>query len=279
MSEFLQRFDSQLSKQLNALRGETHANFARDPSIMRIADAGGILRQSVYTLTNPLKVDLVEFLREWKGSSSIGLEYGQVVTFARPERGIWAPTRGRARRGRHPSRRRLAYRGRSKAPPSVTFALARPAIRPELSDAELRKEVVDAAEAREAELMAARKKARRGVLGWNEVLRTSHTATPRTSRVLFQRRPRVTGTDPAKCAAVLSRVLGFEADYYTALARFRGAQAAAAAARQLPTRATRKASLAKLSARRPAVGVAVEFPYGTLQMVTRYGVPCATAPP
>jgi hypothetical protein len=162
----------------------------------------------------------------------------------------------------------------------VTFALARPAIRPELSDAQLRKVVVDAAEAREAELITERKKARRGVLGWNEVLRTSHTGTPRTSRVLFQRRPRVTGTDPAKCAAVLSRVLGFEADYYAAIARFRVAQAAAAAAaKRSATRAIRKASVAKLSARRPAVGVAVEFPYGTLQMVTRYGVPCATAPP
>ena len=130
-----------------------------------------------------------------------------------------------------------------------SFTLVRPAVRPELSDAELRRHVRDRVAAREQELIAERRRKKIGVLGWRGVVTQHYTATPRTSRVLFERRPRVTGSDRAACARVLATLDRFVAAYRCALASFqRGAS--------WPT-----------------------LPYGTLQLARRYGVRCATAPP
>jgi REP element-mobilizing transposase RayT len=249
LSEFLQTFDSMLSRQLNALRGGSGSNFEKRPGIQIVADAGGILKQAVYTLSNPLASHLVELMREWKASSSWGMEYGQAVTFARPDCGLWTPTRARVRKGQHPSAGRLRYRGRSNAPETATLTLARPkALRPELSDAELRALVRAEVRARETELLAQRKKARTSVVGWVAVVARHFRDVPTTSRVLFQRKPRVTGTDASACARVLATIDRFVKAYRAALEDFK--------AGKWPT-----------------------FPHGTLQMVDRFNVPCATAPP
>jgi putative transposase len=248
LSKFLQTFDSMLSRQLNAMRGTKGSNFERDPGIQAIADQAGVIVQSVYSLANPLAAHLVQHLREWKASSSYSLEYDEAVTFPRPRCGLWAETKGPARRGKHPSRARLRYRGRSKAPMSATFKLARPDVRMDLDDPALRQLIRDQVEERAEDLVKERKKEGIKVLGWRRVVTQHYLATPNTSHPLFNRRPRVTGRDPSACAKLLAKLERFVKAYRVALKAFRGGG--------WPT-----------------------FPYGTLQMAERYDVACAKAPP
>ena len=249
LSEFLQEFNSRLSRQLNALRGTIGVNFERDPGIQAIADGAGVLRQAVYTLCNPIKARLVERLSDWKASSSLHMRYGETVTFARPKCGLWAETASPRPRSKHASRGRLAYRGRSKAPPTASLTLVRPELKRELSDAELRDEVLAQARA-EAERIRAelRREGRAKVLGWHGVLRQSFLHVPRTPRELFVTRPRVAGVDPAECAALVAKIETFEKHYRVAREAFKTDRE-------------------------------VEFPYGTLRMVQQFRARCATAPP
>jgi putative transposase len=249
ISDFLCEFDSMLSRQLNALRGTTGTNFEREPGILAIADSGGIIEKAIYTLCNPLVAHLVKHLREWKASSSFGLEYGESVTFARPKCGLWTETRRPERKGKHPSRWRLKYRGRSKAPETARLTLVRPKAMLELDDEELRRYIRDRVAEREEELIEERRRTKTQVVGWLGVIAQHYLAMPSTPRVLFQRRPRVAGSNPGACAILLETLERFVHAYRLALAAFKAGE-------------------------RSSV-----FPYGTLQMVRRYDVACATAPP
>jgi putative transposase len=248
VSKFLQEFDSMLSRQLNALRGTTGKNFESEPGIQVVADREGAIDKSVYMLTNPLAAHLVEHLRQWKAASSFSLEYGESVTFRRPRCGLWAETRQTRRRGKHPSRGRLRYRGRSKAPETATLTLACPDMGTDSSPTQVRRLIRDRVIAREKELIEERRRTGKKVLGWRRVVTQHYLATPRSPRALFQRRPRVTGNDPSACAKAIAKLERFVAAYRAALEAFKGGG--------WPT-----------------------FPYGTLQMAERYGVKCATAPP
>ena len=181
------------------------------------------------------------------------MEYGETMTFARPKCGIWKHTRGPKtnkpkRSGRFPSARRLMYRGRSKAPESVDFTLARPDGRVDLSDVGLRQYIRERAGAMERKLIAARRKAGKRAQGWLNGLRQHYLEAPKTSRVLFQSRLRVIGRDSQRRTALLSRILRFEREYHDA----------------------RKGH---------AAGEKPVFPYGTLQLRQRCRVSCATGPP
>jgi putative transposase len=248
LSDFMRNFHSMLSRQLNAIRGTTGSNFEKRPSIQVIVDGGGVVDKSVYTLVNPLAADLVARLRDWKASSSLGLEYGREVTFSRPRCGLWAETKSKAQAGKHPSRGRLRYRGRSSAPETAVLKLVRPDVPQERADQELRTHIRARVAECEQELVDERRRTKTKVLGWVGVVSQSYLAVPASSRVLFDRQPRVTGRDRGACAAVLGKLDRFVAAYRRALADFHGGG--------WPT-----------------------FPYGTLQMARRYGVKCATAPP
>jgi putative transposase len=249
ISDFLCEFDSMLSRQLNALRGTKGTNFEKQPGIQVIADSGGLLDKAIYTLCNPLVAHLVKFLREWRASSSFGLEYGQSVTFARPRCGIWTESRAPARQGKHPSRWRLRYRGRSKAPEVATLTLVRPNVMIELGNEELRRFIRDQVAEREQQLIEERRRTNTRVVGWLRVIAQHYLTVAATSRVLFERQPRVAGRDRGACAAMIATVQRFVRAYRQALAAF------------------------------TAGDRAVTFPYGTLQIARRYDLACATAPP
>ncbi len=253
ISKFLQEFDSMLSRQLNALRGATGRNFEAEPSWPRIVDAATIVDKAVYTLVNPCAAHLVKRLQHWKGCSSLGLEYGETVTIDRPDCGIWKHTRDtknkqQAKQGKYPSTTRLRYRGRSKAPESVDFTLARPDAMQQLSDAELRSHIRDCAGVRERKLIDERRKSGQKVLGWRNVILQHYLEIPQSFRVLFQRQPRVIGQDGERRGSMLRTILRFERKYRIALAKF------------IQDKET-------------------EFPFGTLRMADCYCVCCATAPP
>jgi hypothetical protein len=249
LSDFLTEFDSRLSKQLNALRGTIGTNFERDPGIQVIADAGGVIKQCVYTLVNAVKAGLVRRLLEWKASSSLRMRYGETVTIERPKCVMWAETRVEPKkRTKHTSRGRLRYRGRSKAPKTASLTLARPDILPELSPDELRDHILALAEDEVAKIQEERRKAgKKGVVGWRGVLAHSFRDVALSSRALFQRRPRVAGVDPDACAALIETIENFEKLYRVAVVKF-------------------------------ATDRDAEFPFGTLQMKKRHKVRCAAKP-
>jgi hypothetical protein len=230
------------------MRGTTGTNFAKEPGIQVIADDEGVIEKSVYSLANPLAAHLVEHLRQWKASSSFDLEYGEPVTFARPKCGLWAETLGPARKGKHPSRGRLRYRGRSNAPETATLTLTRPRVRMNSSPEQLREVIRGRVADIEEELIEERRRTGRKVVGWLGVVTRHYLATPKTPRVFFERSPRVTGHDSSACAKVLEKLERFVAAYRRALAAFRGGG--------WPT-----------------------FPFGTLQMAQRYHVDCEKRPP
>ncbi|MEM6989152.1 MAG: transposase [Myxococcota bacterium] len=249
LSDLLQVLDSLVSRQLNALRGETGSNFERNPRWQRICDDESVVEKCIYSVVNPLKAHLVERLRDWKAPTTFGLDYGESVTFKRPKCGLWKEVRvRRRRRGRHASAGRWRYMGRSKAPGSVTFKLVRPRVRMELTARELRAQIREGALAEQLRLQAERRRTGRSVLGWRRVVTQHYLATPKGKRVLFRRNPTVTGTDPVKVDAMLETMATFRSEYRVAMRLHRE--------RKNPT-----------------------FPYGTNRMARRYNVPCATAPP
>lgn len=248
ISAFLQEFNSMLSRQLNALRGTVGVNFEREPGIQAIVDEPGVIQKAIYTLVNPLVAHLVARLRHWKASSSQHMEYGEPVTFTRPKCGLWAERRERRRKGRPGSRGRLRYRGRSTAPEAVTFTLARPQARMDLTSSELRKLVRGQVAAKETELIEERRATGRKVEGWLGVITRRYLEVPSTPREHFGLRPRVTGEDAGACHRMLERLEIFTRAYRVALDAFKN-------------------------------GARPTFPYGTLQVAQRYGLTCATAPP
>ena len=249
LSAFLRDFDSQLSKQLNAMRGTTGSNFARDPSIIAIADAGAVIKQAVYTLCNAVKAGLVARLQDWKGSSSLNMRYGETVTFARPNVGMWTETRStKVIDGKRTSRGRLKYRGRSKAPETASLTLVRPDIARHLSSDELRDDILAKAEAEAEKIRRERKAAGKTVIGWRDVIAGSYRDRAVSQRAYFQTRPRVAATDDARRDALLAEIESFEVAYRAAVEAFK--------------------------TDRNAV-----FPNGTLQMVERHHVRCEIGPP
>ena len=250
-SDFLQDFDSMLARQLNALRGTSGTNFERNPPWQRICDAGGVLAKCVYTLVNPLASHLVQRLKSWKHVTSYGLKYGKTITLQRPKCGIWKETRSKAakgKKGKYASKGRLRYRGRSKAPESVKFTLARPEVELHLSDKELRQKIWDGAVEQERALIVERKRDRRPVLGWRQVVLCRWDQRPGSERTMFQRRPKVTAAEPEAAAEMLDKMQAFVCAYRVAMAEHK------AGGRPL-------------------------WPYGTFRMARRYNLPCATAPP
>ncbi len=257
LSDFLQHFDSMLSRQLNALRGTTGTNFEKDPGILVIADDDGLLDKAVYTLVNPVAAHLVDRLAQWKAPSSLNMEYGQAIEFPRPTCGMWTESRRPRRKSDHPDSWRLKYRGRSSAPETATLTLARPPIEQDMSDGELREEVLNRARQRERELAKERREQGRKVVGWRNVLLEHFLSIPSSPRALFKRRPRVTGTDPVECAALRTIIRRFERTYRRAVEALKSAHSKEEGKdSELP-----------------------EFPHGTLQIARRYGICCAMAPP
>lgn len=247
-SDFLQTFDSMLSRQLNALRGTSGTNFERNPPWQRICDAGGVLAKCVYTIVNPLASDLVQRLKSWKHVNSFGLEYGETIRRKRPKCGIWKETRSKAKKGKYTSKGRLRYRGRSKAPESAEFTLVRPEIELHLSDEELRQKIRDRALEKERALIVQRKREGRSVLGWRQVALCRWDQRPGSERTMFQRRPKVTAAEPEAAFEMLAKMQAFVYAYRVTMTEYK------AGGRPL-------------------------WPYGTFRMVRRYNLPCATAPP
>jgi len=248
LPNFMRDFDSLVARQLNAIRGTSGSNIEKGYGLIHISDERKLLEKAVYVLANAVSAHLVRRVKEWKGPNSLRLEYGRKTTLKRPKCGIWKETLGAGLQSRFESRGRLAYRGRSRTPEEVDFMLVRPPTMKHLSDTKLRQIIRDKVEDRERELITQRSRTRQKVLGMRRVVEQHYLDTPQHSRVLFETKPRVSGTDVGKRVDKLQTILNFEAAY----------------------RRARDAWLAGDPRR--------VFPFGTWLMRVRFGVCCATAP-
>ena len=220
LPDFMRDLNSLMSRGLNALRGSTGTNIEKNYNVVTPIDERRVVEHSVYTLANACKADLVARAREWEGVSSLALEYGKPVTFRRPTVGLWAKVAAALEQLRAllpgQSKGRLRWAGRTTMPESVEFTLVRPPVMNELSDEQLRQAIRDDVTRAEDQFIAERTEHGRSVLGMERVLRQAYTDTPKTSRVLFQTTPRVSGKSRRARVEAVVRRLDFEKAHATA---------------------------------------------------------------
>lgn len=245
LPRFMEALDSLLSRALNALRGITGTNIEKGYNLVVVNGEDRLIEHCVYTLANPCSAHLVKRCRKWKGASSLGLEYGQPLVVHRPKVGLWAARVEGARRQDARETLRARARGRTRLPEKVELVLERPKVLEELSDTELRQLVRERLGARENELIEQRRKHGRGVLGWDEVVKTSYLAMPRQRDTFYGRIPSHSADDRATWCSAAERRRRFLAAYYRALKAF--------------VRGDRTAC----------------FPEGTWLMKQRFGVACS----
>lgn len=255
LPDFMQKFNSILSRALNALRGVKGSNIEDHYNITLELDPEAIYRQCAYTLANPCAAHLVSKIKQWRGPNSFGLEYGEAVVVERPKFGIWTPpevdaTKKRRRR-KHPwEKRRRSFRGRWTLPAKVSFALKRPPVDLGVrSDAQVRERIRTLALQRQKAAEVERKKNRRRALGMRRVLKQDWWDMPRSKQDLFGAEPKFAASSRWARREAAQRDRTFQADY-------------------------REAWLEWKAGRRD-----VKFPAGTFWMRRRFDVCCAPAPP
>lgn len=248
LPRFMEELNSLLARALNALYGIQGTAIEKGYNLVAVATDDKLVQHSVYTLANPCSAHLVENSHHWLGVSSRQLEYGGSLTIKRPAHGLWA--RAQASAGRRTSRwpRRTALGGRSKLPEEVELVLTRPRIKPELSDRELRRQIRELLHERERVLVKQRRAQGRRVLGWDSATKVSFRAAPERAEELFGMVPAFSADTKEARIAAWKRRRAFLEQYYDALRRFIGGDAATV------------------------------FPAGTWLMRARFGVRCCPLP-
>lgn len=245
---FMQTLDSLLTRNLNALRGISGANFERGYTARIITDIDTAIEQASYTLANPVAADLVKHARHWKGATSVRMDFGQARTIKRPRASIWRDvptTNPKRRRKRRQSTGRMKRRNRCTSPETLKLVLepfpkSLTSRRPE----DVMKAIRVRVEQREEDAKQSRIASGRTVMSMQRVREQAWWDFPGRLEDLFVHVPRVAGDDPDRVFAAEQRNREFEAEYKAAMELVRKGE-------------------------RP------EFPEGTWLMVRRYGYACA----
>jgi REP element-mobilizing transposase RayT len=266
LPDFMRDFNSLLSRGLNALRGSTGTNVEKGYNLVVPTDDAKLVEHAVYTLTNPCNEGLVERAGHWKGVTTHGIEYGDVITRRRPNSGLWKSI-GDAVAKLLPSRRnerssvgRRRHADRTKLPETASFTLVRPPVMLDHSDAQLRRLIYADVRRVEDEQIVERRRTGRRVVGMQRVAAQSYTDTPDTARELFRTTPRVSGKTRA-WLETLRRRLEFERAHAVARAAIIEVMSDARA-------------LGRHLAERLA---AIELPRGSFLLRRRYECVCASS--
>jgi REP element-mobilizing transposase RayT len=253
LPDFMRDLNSLISRQLNAHRGHRGTNIEKGYNAVAPQDDEKVLDHAVYTLANACSAHLVKRTRHWKGVSSFGMKYGEVVLVPRPKVGMWkhedADRQDTPRRKHGQNPNRAGRRCRSKLPEQAKLVLVRPNVMEHLSDDELRAQILERLDARERELIQERKRTGKKVMGMKAVLAQDWQSSPRSKEDLFRTTPSFSGRSK--------------------WARIEAAQ-------------RRRTFLERHAQARTAFNAGtrdVEFPYGTWLMRRRHNVRCACAPP
>ena len=260
LPNFMRDLNSLISRNLNASRGHRGANFEDGYNIVRpLPDREGsmddkIIEHAVYTLANAPSAHLVARARHWKGPSSSKLPYNKTILVSRPNYGTWKYLGEQSKDSihRNPShkrrkeKKRLQYSG-TKFPEVARFKLVRPPIRQEMSDGELRHEILRQLNERELELIFERSKNGRTVMGMKLVLKQNWQLSPRNKEDMFSTIPSVSGRSKWARIEALQHLGAFLQDYRRALQSFIRHE------------------------------LDICFPHGTWLMRIRYATPCASS--
>lgn len=230
LPKFMCQMNSLISRQINALAGESGTNIEKGYSSIEIADDASMLRLSAYTLANPCAANLVNKASDWTGFCTYQHEYNKPFNVERPKCGIWressrATLDEDAMMDEKSETARLAEsrkrrRKPSKLPDSVEAVLARPSIMPELTDEELRQKIRVQLAYNEKNAVIKRKKENKTVLRSHGALsqKTNHqTLTPRKP---FTRRPLVAAESEETRRNRIERIFQFRQKYKEALERY-----------------------------------------------------------
>ncbi len=252
LPKFVEYLDMLLARSLNAMRGESGSVFEKGYGQIEVTSDEKALEHAVYILANPCEADLVRRSRHWPGFSTLKMKYGESVVFERPKVGLWRRAAERAERKRKRTRnaKREAYRGKpSTMPERIEFRLERPPVHDELSDIELRAQVLAGLDARELMFIVARGERGADVLGVKKVLAQPWYGFPGRKEDMFGTEPGVSGRRKWARIEALQRRKEFREAYAAARAKF-------------------------------VAGIRdVVWPYGTWLMRVRLALPCGTAPP
>jgi putative transposase len=195
--EFLSRFHKLLAKHQNVLRGRRE-NFwsSEQTSLVELVDPDDVLAKMIYTLTNPVKDQLVEKTRNWPGATSEGaILKGKVLRAHRPRR---------------------FFRADGEMPEEIKLECIRPPGWETLSEDDFREMVASAMSKVEDDAANERNLTGRKVLGREAILAQRPTDSPSSNEPRGQLNPRLAARDKALRKEALRRHRAFRSAYATA---------------------------------------------------------------
>jgi hypothetical protein len=244
----MEELNSLLARALNALHGTFGTAIEKGYNLVAVASEDKLVEHCVYTLANPCSAHLVERSHHWAGVSSRGMRYGVAIAVKRPECSLWKGARRHAERPASQESKRAEHGRRSKLPEEIELVLERPPVMRELSDADLRRELLQGLERREWALVKDRRSQGLRVMGWEAATRVSPRSAPDQPEERFGTVPSYSASTKGELIEAAKRRRGFLGTYYDALRRF-------------------------------VLGEwTVEFPAGTWLMKARFGVRCCPLP-
>ncbi len=193
--EFVQHFHKLFARSQNALRGRCENMWSSaQPSAVRLLDRAAVIKELIYTASNPVKDHLVERVHHWPGVNTYNqFMSGQSITVRRP---------------------RHFFRAEGPMPESITIEMTIP---PELGAREdVIAEVRAGVEGVEAEHAEARKRTGARIVGRKQILAQSWKAAPTTVAPRRGLRPLFAGTEQNRILAI--------AQYHDFLERYRVAR-------------------------------------------------------
>jgi REP element-mobilizing transposase RayT len=237
LPQFMCDLNSLIGRSLNAERGIKGTCIEKGYNIVAPRDDAKVVKHAVYTLANACAAHLVRRTKDWLGPSSFRYSYGESVTVERPQAGLWAEP-GKAKRRRKPS----------KFPKEVELELVRPPVCRHLSDAQLRKHILESVEACESQAQRERKKNGRSVIGMAEILKQGWWECPKSRETTHGTEPTVSASSKWLRIEALKQRKAFLEAYRDAWNRYRAGEEN------------------------------VVFPYGTWKMRVLHNMRCAGPP-
>ncbi len=202
LSAFLAHFHKLLAKVLNAKLRRWENFFATEQTcVTECLDADAVFDKIVYTVTNPVKDQLVDKVFHWPGENSLAAQLADRTLLA--ERPTWF------------------FDPEGRMPETVELRLHRPRAFAELSHAQWSAKLRAAVQ--EVEATAAAQRAAKGtaIVGRRAVLRTSPFDKPATHAPRRNLRPLFASRNATHRRDAIARRKVFIARYRTALAKLR----------------------------------------------------------
>jgi putative transposase len=172
LPEFLETFHKFMAKHQNALRRRWENFWASEQtSVVELIEPNDVIEKMIYTLTNPVKAQLVERADQWPGATSLRANLrGSVVHAHRPAR---------------------FFRKEGPLPDTVTILLARPPDFGETPQSEFARHLSERITMVEADAARERSSSARRIVGRGTVRRQDWRERPQTAEVHGGLDPRV----------------------------------------------------------------------------------------